>query len=841
MTAGGTAPPASRAVVPRSSQPQRPSVEGGTPAETGFARGLLDPIVRRLRAVHAYFFRDLPASPEPSGLLGRTKADGPALAISFGIGIAIALLLEWVMLAHPVPPGGDPGEWVTSSYPWVNLPAPSWIIPGQYPPGLFPLLGSLVILGGGPVMGARLYVGVVTTFLGASTYLLGRSLTRTWSLPLLAEGFVLLNPSFLLLFFFGAYPNLLGFVFFNIALAYTVRFTRTHRSAHIFIAWVATTAAVLTHSLVAIMLAVTLILFWGVMLVYRRIPKEIYASRGAWAGMGLFALGVGGFYFITRLVGVPHPHYLQTGQFAHVKNGPGHFIFLLSRTWLHHLILPPVSALLVLGVAEGGLAALVLYARFFRPKLLTVSEAMVMAMIGAPVGLMIGGWELFIVSDYVRMAYFLITPLVLGVALIVQRFLMPRPDGLPLPRPPRPKGNPLRFRVRWAVHAVRYRVPRALLVFSVGVVLLLVLCDLVSLPLSEKYELNSTRVGHDQAFLDALNYIRHSGVPGSVLTVSGAVKWTRALLVRDAYAPYIPGRFSFDPPHILAGELAYLALTGRYAVNNNLVAASTSGTNSTFLGSSPVYQAAIYGTFTPVVVMPANQIEVTYGHFGAVRSANLSGSPSITVTSQNQSWLTLVFTRVGYQVVINMTVQPNSPEATFNVSATAAPGYRILEVKAALVPPPNLTARFHGGGGPGNFTWVRKTVIGALATEGVVTPSKDLGGLFDAYNGTHPPHIELDAKAPAIARTGNSVVFSLNLTTPKASNLIRQLPYLVSTTAVWANWTARFVLYSSLNVPAALLPSLAANAPAYLEGEYGAKAVYTADEWTVLLLPAYPT
>jgi hypothetical protein len=797
-------------------------------------------LTSKFRAVHAYFFRDLPATPDPSGLLGRSKADLPALGVAFGIGIAIAILLEWVMLAHPVPPGGDPGEWVTSSYPWVNLPAPSWIIPGQYPPGLFPLLGSLVILGGGPVMGARLYVGVVTVLLGASTYVLGRSLTRTWSLPLLAEGFVLLNPSFLLLFFFGAYPNLLGFVFFNIALAYTVRFSRSHRSAHIFIAWVATTAAILTHSLVAIILLVTLVLFWAVMLVYRRIPKEIYNSRGAWAGMGLLGLGVGGFYVITRLVGVPHPHYLQTGQFAHVKNGPGHFLFLISRPWLHHVILPPITALLVLGATEGALFGLVLYARFFRPKLLTVSEAMVMAMLAAPIGIMVGGWELFIVSDYVRMAYFLITPLVLGVALVVQRFLMPRPDGLPLPRPPRPRGNAFRSAARTWVHAVRYRVPRAILVFAVGVVLLVVLCDAVSLPLSQKYELDSTRVGHDQAFLDALGYIRSSGIPGSVLTVSGAVKWTRALLVRDAYSPYIPGRFSFDPPHILAGELAYLALTGRYAVTNNLVAAGTSGTNASFLGSSPVYEAAIFGTFTPVLLMPANEVTVKYSHFGSERNATISGSPTIAVSSSNQSWLTLVFTRVGYQVSINMTIPQGSPEATFTVSATASPDYRILEVGASLIPPPNLTARFHGGPGPGNFSWIRKTLIGPLATRGAVFPSRALGGIFDAANGTHPAHIELRERASSSSRAGNTVKFQVNLTTPQASNLIHQLPNFVSTTAVWGGWSARFVLFSTLHVPSALLPSLAADAPAYLQGEYGAQTVYTSGEWTVLLLPPYP-
>jgi hypothetical protein len=232
---------------------------------------------------------------------------------------------------------------------------------------------------------------------------------------------------------------------------------------------------------------------------------------------------------------------------------------------------------------------------------------------------------------------------------------------------------------------------------------------------------------------------------------------------------------------------------------------------------------------------------VTYGHFGAIREVNLTGSPTISVTSANQSWLTLVFTRVGYQVAINMTIQPNSPEASYTVSASASPGYRILHLHATLVAPPNLTARFHGGDGPGNFTWIRKTLIGALTTRGSLYPSAALGGIFDAYNGTHPPHIAIDANASRSSSLANSVAFTLNLTTPQASNLIRQLPNLVSTTAVWANWTARFVLYSSLNVPAALLPSLAANAPAYLEGEYGARAVYTSGEWTVLLLPTYPT
>ena len=62
--------------------------------------------------------------------------------------------------AAPLPPGGDPGQWLSNSYPYVGLPYPSQVIPWGYPPGLFPVLGSLVLLGGDPILGARLYLGV---------------------------------------------------------------------------------------------------------------------------------------------------------------------------------------------------------------------------------------------------------------------------------------------------------------------------------------------------------------------------------------------------------------------------------------------------------------------------------------------------------------------------------------------------------------------------------------------------------------------------------------------------------------------------------------------------------
>ena len=95
--------------------------------------------------------------------------------------------MEYLYLIAPVPLGGDTETWTALSYPFIFYPHPSEIVHSGYPPGLFPLLGFFVLLGGGPLVGPRIYLGFAIVMLGLSTYVVGRSLFHFRISALLVE------------------------------------------------------------------------------------------------------------------------------------------------------------------------------------------------------------------------------------------------------------------------------------------------------------------------------------------------------------------------------------------------------------------------------------------------------------------------------------------------------------------------------------------------------------------------------------------------------------------------------------------------------------------------------
>src|SRR5580693_7560026 len=127
-----------------------------------------------------------PPSDPPDGLPRLPGVKDPEtlyLLLAIVLAIGVAGILEWVISAAPVPPGGDPGQWISSSYPYINRPFPSQVIFFGYPPLLFPLLGLFVIAGGGPIAAGQLFVAFGTILLGVSTYVFARSMLHR---PLLA-------------------------------------------------------------------------------------------------------------------------------------------------------------------------------------------------------------------------------------------------------------------------------------------------------------------------------------------------------------------------------------------------------------------------------------------------------------------------------------------------------------------------------------------------------------------------------------------------------------------------------------------------------------------------------
>jgi hypothetical protein len=797
------------------------------------------------------FPNHLPNSKYPSGLIQGWPPEEIGWIIAVALGALFAIMLEVSVSANPIPPGGDPGEWLTTSYAYAGLPYPSWIIPGQYPPLLFPLLGLLVRIGGGPAEGARLYLGLIPVLVGFSTYYLARSLLRSPIMALLAEGLVLFNPSFMQFYYFGAYPNLLGLVFMNLALAFLIRYVRSRSGTQLFLFWAFAAATILTHSLVGAMMAasvgiVVIFLFW-----MGRIPRAAYRSRAGQAGMVFFAATVGGFYLVTKLLHVVHPAYLQSNAFAYVKDGLGQIFYLLLNPYFPH-VHPSVSIALILLVAIVALLVVVLPGlRLFLPQRLTLGTLTSLSMILAVCVACVVGWELSIVTDYVRLGYFLVIPVVLAFAVFVDggvaalRVRLSSGKGAgpsplsPTAAPTGVDGVDAPIRVRRSAPASRPATFAAGFVYAIVAVGVIVLAGAYAAPAFSTDEGNNTQTGHDSVFLQAIHAIESSNISGNVLTVPGAVKWTRALLDRDAYAPILPARYSFDPSHIQTEELAYLALTDRFAVSNGNIAMTTLGYgNATaFANASPEFQAAFFGVFNPVISLPATNFSVT---FKGGLTMNVTSSPTIYAPLQGTtSAMSLVYAGPGFVLNVTLTAIPGTTAGSIGLQAKATGPVPLIGVTALLLNPPGGSTEFGISAVPGEAVILPKGFGGALNAFANVTPAADLTHVYRYTTGKHPAEAILTASSPnGSAELG----FSVTITDPGAANLISDLPSFVSTPDQWAAWGDRFVLYQPPNSAAQAQANLLWDEPQYLVSEFGATILGTygptGNQWLVILLPA---
>jgi hypothetical protein len=788
------------------------------------------------RIEDAFFPPRAGPSPNPRGVLSPDLLEWPAVALAFLIGLAVAAILEAIMLAQPIPPGGDPGEWTSTALAYAGLPYPSWIIPGQYPPLLFPVLGLLIRIGGGTAMGARLYVGVAVVLIGLSVYFLARSLTRRRATALVAEALVILNPAFLQMFFWGAYPNLFGFIFLNLSVAFLVRYIRSRRPSHLILFWACAAASLLTHSLVGVVDIATLAFVLVLAASIKIVPREVYRSKAGLAGVALFLGSVGGYYAATFLLGIHHPAYFQTGAFAYVKNGLGAVFYLLARPFVPRLTVPLREALPLLYMLVGGLVAYAIGLRLFWKHRMTLGTMVTIAFFLGTTGLALVGWELSVVTDYVRFGYFLVTPLALALALFLDWFMTGiavrtaqeqaaaaaagAPPGTPIPTP------------RWRRPVDP---PAAVGVFVVGALIIVFLSGTVTLPALPTYEQNNTKIAHDGTFLTALQMIRNSGVQGSVLTVPGAAKWSRSLLVRDAYSPNLPARYTFDASHLVDEETAYFAMTTRYAATNGVVALTALGTNASDGNGTFAFQAAYYGVFNPVAEFPVGGLTVLVRTPNATRSEQVTAATSVTLAPPGQSWFQIDYAGPDFTVSVRATAVAASDRAQLLIDAAADPGDSLVRLDGNLTGPIVAFTLIQRGAAPGSLNLTPGEFSQALLTQGLFAPT----GAFESvtpYNhlGT-PAHATFRLNAPG----GSNASLSLAITfvTPGASNLIRTLPSLFSTDAIWENWTVRFVLYTNSTSRGTASANLLPNEVQYLESEYGGQVLGVSGRWTVILLP----
>jgi hypothetical protein len=791
-----------------------------------------------------------PAAPPPLWVERYREELGWLLAVGITFGVAIWIYV--IQLAYPIPPGSDPGNWISISYAYIGGHYAGQVNPYGYPPLLFPILGALVLLTGSPLAAGHLIVPILIVGLGLTTYALSRVVLRSVILSLAVLSVLLLDPYFMTMFFWGALPNLLAFVFTNLALLGLVWVGTGRLLRGVVFFWTFGAAAVLSHSLgglalgATVAVALTLSMFVPVRrstgpsrlgdrpgLLLRRL---VFSFPGYVGAIG-FALAVGGWYVATAALRVTHPSYFTPGTAVHPATYGQFLRNLLPGLTLGGLVVFYLLIILVVVVLAvfGGLLS-------FRPQWITTPLLVLLGAWIAIPGLAIIGWLLSISTDYHRFGFLLVIPAGLSIAYLIDRLWLGRPfqakppsaaESANLPPPADPTMRPFPP----TLHAT----PRARTAFvGIFAVVIVVLAGFSAGPIYVRYENLNSGTTHDQLFLDALAAIDHSGLPGSVLTVKGNLKWTWAITQRNAYAPRPGNAFLFYPVQITDSTLAYYALTSSDAVTNGLVSVSLRGTTPAFVDGIPdiaVFQA---GGLSATMQIPPQYVTVTL--VGATNdtayTVGLSGSPTFQGPSGPGLPAVITYTEPQFILRQTITIPTGSPTVYVSASVQATGPDRVLSLQEVITPPPLLEAYTAYTDIPGTFTWQPyiSRYLG-LITQATITPASALTAVT-AYNGPGGgAAATIDFTAPADSPV-TSLSGVINLTTPAALSSIPNLPPYVNTTQVWQQLGVEFILLPNLQSFSLYSGSYLVNEAEYLVGEFGCRLYYGNSEWLVLTVPS---
>lgn len=780
-----------------------------------------------------------------------------SLALLVSAAIAAGVALEFVSTA--IPPGGDPGNWVATSYIYIGHRYPSQLVPLGYPPLLFPILGLFVLVGGGAAQGVDLFVPVLLVALGLSTAWLSKTVLKSRVLALGVTAIFMAYPSTLSMVFWGAYPNLLAFVFTNVALVGVLQACRGQVSSGARLFWVGFAATVLTHSLMGVILAgwlgvfLTLSIFLelpGRQEILKRLGQKslnsvglgsqaLLRSEGGVQGMVFFLVTCGGYYGGCALLGIPHPSYFVSNPAEFVQIPYGTTFEALAP----HLVIPHV---LMLEVLAGLLALSVIFFAMVldrRPQWLEPGLVLLMGWLIAPVAVTGAGILLQIVTDYHRLGFCLVLPAGLTVAYFLDRGWVSRSPPSLAPAMSDPPARltvlPEALAVRSPGLAQRFTLDRPAPRTAVtAVVLLFIFAILViagTAPALHHDEVVYTQVGHDAAFVAATHAIKASSLKGGVLTVTGADKWVKALTGDNAYAPYASVLYLFYPSQALDSVLTYYALSSHYDLTNGEVVASVRADDPAFTEGVPEYDAFLGGAVHPILSLPPGLVQVELYNEGNRTSwtESLYGAPAISMPGSLAGPMQIVYAGGGFSFSVLVTVSPYTPSATLTAVATSTGPDTILGVTLALVPASATTAKLLPADVPGNFTWELVSSGKGWYTDGTVVPASGLEGITDYDPATGGPAVSLKFNAPE--PTGATQVSgAIVLDSPGAAVVVPGLPNVMETPSVWQQMGVDFILMRNASYGANPLVAVP-DEVAYLHQEYGLPILYQNSEWTVLL------
>lgn len=816
--------------------------DGGASAPSGSLVARSARLARRIVADGVdWLRRTFPADTnEPrtkSGYVTDSRRESWYWLVALAIALGFTALWLWIVRVQPIPPGGDPSTWLITGYAFVGLPTTAGVQPLAYPPLAFPFVGVSVLLGQGPLLGGRIFMGACIVVLGLATYMLNRSLLERPSLALLGEGLLLGEPDFQQLYYFGGYPNIFALIFLVFAVAYLVRFLRSRRPAHLFLFWVATAACLLSHSLTGVILVGILAFLALGLLIVRRLPRSIVFSRAGIGGIAAFVVGVGGYYLGTYFANVTHPSYLDSSPTATktqlLPTVLRPFYLTAPSQWITDTTttLTANQSLDIIAIATAGLVAAVLLVRWRRPTWLTTPWLTLVAWFLAIFAGALAAYALNIPIDYRRFPYFLYGPVILAAlfpfdwalsewvsrdwtAYLARRAARRRRA----PPPPRP---------RW-----RSRVDPVITLGSLGA--LVVVAAFSTAPSGTSYETYYTLYAHNAQFLTAVDAIAGSGVDGNlVATTPYVAHWPSTLTAtRTTYVPALANGNSYATAHVADGETTSITLAGRYTVSNTLVGATVPGVAAGDFNSSPIVGAFAGNIYQPLFQMPAASIVVNLSNNATYVVAPQSAPAPPIAEIDGGFGYEFAFPVPGAVVFQNVTARPNTDEvsvsldARANTTTTLVTSLQARFTSVSLVPS-NLT----GGPGAGTFEWTSASRNGNFTTTGTVAPATALGRLI--------PFNESPGAAPAVLLRANATTSGgaaalglvVTLAIPAAYNEIPSVGPWIDTVQTWTSWDVRFVLAYSQVATLRISTS-------YVQEEYNGAVYITSGPWTVYVLPA---
>jgi hypothetical protein len=787
-----------------------------------------------------------PTAPVARKYAGTLLTPGPEKGgwiAALGIAVVFATVVEWLSLVAPVPMGGDTGTWTALSYPFIGYPHPSEIVPFGYPPLLFPLLGFFVQVGGGPLVGARIYLAFVTLLLGLSTYVLGRSLFQFRVTALLAEALLFATVPFDRLFFFGGYPTLLALVFMNLALAFGVRYIRARQPIHAVYFWVATAATLLTHEFIGLALVVTLAGMSLFLLIKRQFPWSIVGSRAGAASAAFASLAVGAFYVGVRIAHVPQNNYLATNVLAHTRFAISAVLYPLRVQAFggvigYHLIKTASGSFAIATATALVIFFVMLAAAIYRPKYLTPSWIVVGSAILAVLAMAIGGWILNIYTDYRRFAYALYLPYILAGLLAfdtVFRWCSAPLDHSTTAVPPASEVSASsRSRLRRDSSA-RSRAPALTSIVAVcGAAIVIVAGGVYTYPGLVSFQHQYTGSLHSWQYVHAMESISDSGIPGSVLSLSGGatLHWTFAMTNRNVYSPTIVSGFVFKQSRVIDDQLAYFPFHYVLATSNGVQYVAIPGNTSEFFTGSPVFGALRFGTPTSIFTFPPDAFIVTLAD-GTVVPAYTAGGPlpSIMVTSGAVPSLVIRYVTPYYTLNVTSTSVPGGTTyVNSSASATTTVGLRELSTGIRQLPGFTNSPKTSVSGNSFVFNIGQSTFRSVITSGTVMAPATVALGSASVVN---PASVNLKLDSLSTNPVGGSTNLSISttLTVPASNSLGSDIPTVLSSAAILNNWDVRFVVLNNITRP------LEQSIQQFFVLEFGATVYFQQSPWEVLLLP----